>query len=96
MIIHRNELGQLHRVDGPALTIPDGTQLWYLNDQLHRDDGPAIEWEDGTRLWYLNNQQHRTDGPAVMRANGTQEWWLNGVQVDELTVWLLAGAKEHA
>jgi hypothetical protein len=37
---------------------PDGTKLWYLNDQLHREDGPAIEYPNGTKYWYLNDEEY--------------------------------------
>lgn len=94
MMIYRNEQGQVHRVDGPAITWPGGTQAWYLNDQLHRVDGPAIIRSNGRQSWYLYGKLHRLNGPAVIRAGGSCEWWINGIQVDEFTIWLLAGAKE--
>ena len=34
---------ELHRVDGPAVELSDGTRLWYQHGELHRVDGPAIE-----------------------------------------------------
>ena len=46
---------QLHREDGPAVELLDGTKLWWLNGQLHREDGPAIEYPNGSTSWYLNN-----------------------------------------
>ena len=75
----RNEEGQLHREDGPAVERANGTKEWFKNGKLHREDGPAIEWDDGTKEWYKNGQLHRDDGPAVERANGTKEWWVNGL-----------------
>ena len=67
----------------------------WRNEQgdLHRVDGPAVEWADGSSSWWLHGKRHRIDGPARVFSDGCCEWWLNGVQVDELTVWLLAGAK---
>ena len=73
----RNENGQLHREDGPAVEYTDGTKVWYLNDQLHREDGPAVEYADGTKSWYLNGQRHREGGPAIEWADGDKSWWLN-------------------
>lgn len=32
-VCYRNEQGQLHREDGPAVERADGTREWYLNDQ---------------------------------------------------------------
>jgi hypothetical protein len=52
--VYSNNLGQLHREDGPAIEYPNGTKLWYQNNLLHREDGPAIEWASGTREWWLN------------------------------------------
>ena len=52
----RNEAGQLHREDGPAVEWANGTKHWYLNGLRHREDGPAIEWADGTKFWYLNDK----------------------------------------
>ena len=32
-IRYRNELGQLHREDGPAIEYGDGNKLWYLSGE---------------------------------------------------------------
>lgn len=76
--VWRNNKGELHRTDGPAVEYVDGSKLWYIKGQLHRTDGPAIEYANGSKSWYLNNRLHRADGPAVERANGSREWWNNG------------------
>ena len=73
-----NEMGQLHREDGPAFEGVSGDKEWYLNDQCHREDGPAVEWASGHKEWYLNGQLHREDGPAIESADGDKKWWLNG------------------
>jgi hypothetical protein len=52
-----NEQGQLHRENGPAIELANGTKVWYLNDKRHREDGPAIECADGTKFWYLNGER---------------------------------------
>ena len=62
---YRNSSGQRHRIWGPAVEYPDGTRMWYQNDQPHRTDGPAVECADGYKEWWLNGQRHRTDGPAT-------------------------------
>ncbi len=56
MIEHRNEKGELHRTDGPAVEHVDGFQAWYLNNKRHRVDGPAFVYTDGSRAWYLNGK----------------------------------------
>jgi hypothetical protein len=40
---YRNEKGELHRTDGPAL-ITDLGRNWYINGKLHREDGPALQY----------------------------------------------------
>jgi hypothetical protein len=49
-----NEVGQLHREDGPAVEGVNGTKIWYQNGQLHRGDGPAIKEANGSKYWYFN------------------------------------------
>ena len=48
------EMTVMHREDGHACEYPNGTKLWYINNELHREDGPAIEWSDGSKTYYLN------------------------------------------
>ena len=74
----KNESGQWHRDDGPALIEADGSQRWYQHGKLHRDDGPARIRPDGTQEWYQHGDRHREDGPAVIRSDGTQEWYQHG------------------
>jgi hypothetical protein len=56
MIEHRNEKGELHRTDGPAVVCEDGYQVWYLNGKRHRVDGPAVEDTDGSREWWVDGK----------------------------------------
>jgi hypothetical protein len=72
---YRNEQGQLHREDGPAIVYKDG-KYYYINGLLHREDGPAVEYKDGSVVYYKNGLKHREDGPAVIRANGKKEYWI--------------------
>lgn len=74
-----NNLGQLHREDGPAIVYADNTKVWYQNGVLHREDGPAIERSNGATAWYRNGVLHREDGPAVEWYDGHKEWFQNGV-----------------
>lgn len=91
----RNEQGQLHRVDGPAVVEGNGFfQAWYLNGQLHRDGGPAFAYTGGLQSWYLNGERHRADGPAFVLPSGYKEWWVNGQQLTEFEHWVLTGVKE--
>ncbi len=88
-IEYRNELGQLHREDGPAVEWTDGTHYWYLNGKMHREDGPAVEYLNGAKMWYINGERHREDGPAIEHSNGYEEWWLHGQELTETEFKLL-------
>jgi hypothetical protein len=57
-IEYRDEKGNLHREDGPAIEFANGTKAWYLNGERHREDGPAIEYSDGSKYWYLNGKYY--------------------------------------
>ena len=86
--IWRNENGNRHREDGPAVIYPDGSQFWYINDIRHRENGPAIICPDGSQFWYINGKLHREDGPAAIYPNGTQCWYINGYDItDEIHKW---------
>ena len=54
--IWKNEKGQIHREDGPAVINSDGTHEWWLNGKLHREDGPAIVRNDGLYQWWINGK----------------------------------------
>jgi hypothetical protein len=58
---YKNELGQLHREDGPAIEYSNGDKFWYINGLRHREDGPAVEWSDGDKWWYLNDIHYKED-----------------------------------
>lgn len=53
--VFRNENGQIHRLDGPAMIDTDGTKRYFVNGELHREDGPAVEFpyapEDNRYIW---------------------------------------------
>lgn len=71
--------GQLHRIDGPAVELADGSKMWYQNGKLHRDDGPAVEGKENKR-WYQDGFLHRDDGPAIEWPSGTKTWYRNGLR----------------
>lgn len=78
--------GQFHRIDGPAIELPDGTKEWCQHGQLHREDGPAIIHPDGYQAWCQHGQFHRADGPAVEWSDGSKEWWLFGIKTTEKNI----------
>ena len=44
-----NEHGDFHRLNGPALIKPDGSEYWLKNGLPHRDNGPAIIRSNGSK-----------------------------------------------
>jgi hypothetical protein len=62
----RNEKGEYHREDGPAIEWATGDKYWYLNDELHRVDGPAIERANGDKEWWLNGQRLYVNGEKML------------------------------
>ena len=56
-IEYRDENGELHREDGPAVIMePFGSKFWYKHGNLHRKDGPAAIFGDGSEHWYINGK----------------------------------------
>ncbi len=61
-IKYRNEEGDLHREDGPAVIYNYGSKFWYLNGKRHREDGPASIFKNGVKYWYINGEEYyKTD-----------------------------------
>lgn len=75
--------GEVHRVDAPAVTRPDGTRYWCRDGRLHRLDGPAVTRPSGTEEWWVGGQRHRLDGPAYSRQDGAEQWWVDGERVPD-------------
>lgn len=67
---------KLHREDGPAEELGNGTMYWYQRGKIHREDGPASEWNTGSKFWYHWGMKHREDGPAEEWSFGCEEWYL--------------------
>ena len=59
--LYKNESGELHRLDGPAVDWYDGTKSWFINGKRHREDGPAVEHIDGYKEWWLNDKPYSED-----------------------------------
>lgn len=75
----RDSQGRLHRLDGPAIEMPNGDKFWFVEGKPHRENGPAIEKTDGEKLWFVDGKLHRLDGPAVEWANGDKEYRVEGL-----------------
>jgi hypothetical protein len=78
----RNDNGDFHREDGPAIEWTNGDKEWYIDGKRHREDGPAIEYVNGSQDWYINGILHRLDGPAVIYRNMLQHWYIHGQQIN--------------
>lgn len=72
--------GQLHRLDGPAAILGDGTEEWYHEGALHRDgDQPAFISSTGEMEWRRYGVLHRDgDQPARTSPDGNVEYHMNG------------------
>lgn len=53
-----NQLGALHRVNGPAVEYADGSNYWLQHGLLHRICGPAVTREDGSVGFYIFGQRY--------------------------------------
>ena len=83
-VMHRNDKGQLHRLDGPAMETHDGTKRWYMNDMRHRGDGPAVEFLSGQVEWWYENIYFKSP-QDIIKANILTE--------DEKTIMILKYGK---
>jgi hypothetical protein len=79
----RNEAGELHRLDGPAINREGGHKQWWVDGKRHRLGGPAVEYSTGTKEWYVNGKRHRLDGPAIEWWDGDKAWWIEGKRYTE-------------
>ena len=79
-IEYTNELGQLHREDGPAVEYNNGKKEWWINGKLHRTDGPAREYID-KKFWFKNGVYHRENNlPAIEYIEGYKAWFVEGLR----------------
>jgi hypothetical protein len=78
IVYFRNDSGQIHRVDGPAVIFEDGTYYWFINGVQHREGGPAVCYPEGFSMWYKYGVLHNRNGPAVITNSGEEQWWLDG------------------
>ena len=62
-----NDVGQYHRLDGPAVEWWNGRKAWWSHGKLHREDGPAVEHVDGSKFWYLNGKRYTEEEFALLQ-----------------------------
>ena len=80
--IHRNDLGEIHREDGPAIEGKD-FQEWRVRNKKHRIGGPAVIHGNHQEFWEMN-RKHRLDGPAVIDDTHGDQWWIEGKRLTEV------------
>jgi hypothetical protein len=94
---------ELHRIDGPAISLLTGVEVWYRYGERHRDsskhvmDDPALTWMNGDREWWYRGRRHRDGAPAIINVDGRKEWYLNGElhsQDDQPAIERASGDKE--
>ena len=81
----KNDKGEYHREDGPAIERVEGMKVWYVNGRHHRLDGPARIFPGGNVIeWFINGFFYRLDGPASEYNNPNQQfnnknkrWYVN-------------------
>ena len=71
-----NDVGQFHRLDGPAVVWSDGYKAWYINGKIHREDGPAIMYSNGEKSYWLNDKRYSQDAYKMIQ-------FFNGVNVND-------------
>lgn len=63
-----------HRMGGPAIIYPNGTQEWYVNGILHRESGPAIvDKVFGRHEWYWQGERLSQQQFHAIKINGFVE-----------------------
>ncbi|MEB0288755.1 restriction endonuclease [Cryobacterium sp. 10S3] len=66
--------GEKHRLDGPALRLRSGWQVWYQAGKVHRADGPAFirkrSRETAEKYRHVPPTRSGTDSPL-----GRDQWW---------------------
>lgn len=67
-ILYKNEKGELHREDGPAVIHYNGDTCWYYNGNLHNDNGPAIVHSNVYKGYYHHGTQYSRVGFLIRKA----------------------------
>ena len=66
-IVWYDDIGALHRVDGPAFIHANGDRSWYRHGKRHREDGPAIEWlSENREVWYKDGKPYEPSAHELM------------------------------
>lgn len=61
-----------HRIGGPAIIHPDGTEEWWVDNKRHRIDGPAFVSADDY-IWCVNGRVYVSNVAFQEAANLTDE-----------------------
>lgn len=88
-IIKRDEDGNYHCEDGPAVIGPNGYFTYFIHGTMHRDCGPAHYNSETETKYVIDGNYHRLDGPArTFVYEREHEWWMNGINVtNRIKLW---------
>jgi hypothetical protein len=79
-IHYLNTKGQYHRIGGPAVIYPSGSQFYWVNGKRHRTDGPAKIFGTGSQEYWVKGKLHRIEGPAIIHPDGFQFYYVDDVK----------------
>ena len=83
----------LHKENGPAVLMADGTQEWWIDGKRHREDGPAINFPNGQKKWFIDGKNiSEEDFNALIEAKNAPPEPVKELKftytVDEVKNWL--------
>lgn len=55
-----NDLGELHREDGPAIEYRAGTKAWFVRARYHNIKGPSFISVTGRVDWFIDGEEFET------------------------------------
>jgi hypothetical protein len=64
----KNEQGEYHREDGPAIEHADGYKAWWRNGERHRVDGPAIEYKEIEEYWLYGTEYKKEVWEEIVKS----------------------------
>jgi hypothetical protein len=83
----------LHKENGPAVVMADGTREWWFHGKRHCEDGPAITFPDGHNKWFIEGESiSEEDFNAFIEAKNAPPEPIKQLKstytVDEVKDWL--------
>ena len=84
IVVHYDADGLYHNLEGPAITWPNGSEVWFVHGAITRDpdDGPAVTWTGH------DDPRHATCSSACAEFN---DWDLCETSPLGYQAWMVAG-----